>query len=156
MTSLAAAAARLSLAYGQQLAMDFAVSAMNSLVLITRPGSSGYDQTTREYSPPNTVVVYDSVVVPGAGDIAGVTSANGPITYNIGDEPTYYESLTVTIPTTCPIQPRIDDLVTIKDNPDRDLINRVFRVTDVPAGGRINPSTTLTCTGIAPSRQWEP
>lgn len=156
MIDLAAAATQLSLAYGQTLSQDYSNRAMNSLVRVVRPAVAGYNETTREYTKPTTVVVYDSAVTPGAGDIAGVTAANGPITYSVGDEPTYYESLTVTIPVTCPIQPRIDDLVTILSNPDRDLVGRVFRVMDVPAGGRINPTTTMACTGIAPSRQWQP
>lgn len=159
MNDLFTLAAHRSLDYGQQLAEQFADGTMNSLVVISRPGDSTYDEISREYTPPRSKVIYDVLDnagnPTGVGDIAGITSASGPITFSVGDEPTYYESITVHVPFSCPIQPRIDDVVLVMSNPDRDLVNRRFRVTDVPAGGRINPSTTLSCVGIAPSRQWE-
>lgn len=160
MSDLFTLAAHRSLDFGQQMAEQFADGMMNSLVVISRPGDSGYNETTREYTPPQATVVYDALdedgEPTGAGGIAGITPADGPITFSVGDEPTYYESITAHIPFSCPIQPRIDDVVLVIANPDRDLVGRRFRITDVPAGGRINPDTTLTCVGIAPSRQWSP
>lgn len=157
--NLAAAAARLSLNFGQSIAQAFSKDSMNSLIIITRPNSGSYDQVNREYNVPTSPVIYDEMDpdgnYTGMGAPAGITPAAGPITYSVGDEPTYYESLTANIPVDCPIQPRIDDMVLVVASPDRDLATRMFRVTDVPAGGRINPSTTLSCVGIAPSRQWE-
>jgi hypothetical protein len=158
-TSLATLAARASLAYAQGAAQDFTAASMNSLVVITRPDLGGFDETSREYTPPASSVIYDSRDLAGeptgAGAIAGISMASGQISYAVGDETTYYNSLTCYIPTDLVAHPHIDDVVFVVANPDEDLVGRRFRVTDVPAGGRINASIQLSCTGIAPSRQWE-
>lgn len=151
---LATAIARRSLAYAQGLAQAHANGSMNSLVLITRPGSDTFNETTREYGSGLQTVIYDDPDNAGAGAIAGVTLAQGPITMDLGDEPQYYSSITAYIPQQVPKLPRINDLLEIKANPDPDMVGRRFRIVDVPAGGRISASIALSCTGIAPSKEW--
>lgn len=150
---LARAVARRSLAYAQPLAQGNAEGAMNSLVLIQRPAEGTYDEDTREYGSPALTPVYDDPDMPGYGAMAGITPAEGPITMNLGDEPQYYSSVTIYIPARA-ARCRIDDVVLVMANPDPDLVERYFRIIDVPDGGRINASQALSATGIAPSRAW--
>jgi len=142
------------MAYAQQLAQPAAEGAMNSLVVITRPGTATFDETSREYQNGTASPIYDDPDFPGVGAKAGITLASGPITMNLGDEPQYYSSATISIPQSAPINPRIDDIVLVTANQDKDMIGRYFRVVDVPVGGRISASIDLSCVGIAPSRQW--
>ena len=131
---------------------------MNSLVIITRPRVGGYDQVTREYTQPATITIYDTRDAQGAftglGAKAGVSLTNTASTFSIGDEPTYYSSITCYVPNVLETNIHIDDVVKFMVSPDIDIVGREFRVTDVPAGGRINTSTDLSCVGIDPSRQW--
>lgn len=151
---------RRSLALAQRFSEDFSEYAMNSLVIITRPSLAVYNEDTRKYSQPFTTTIYDtkdaSSQFTGVGAKAGITLTNVGGSYSVGDEPTYYSSITCYVPNVMVINPRIDDVVKVIFNVDPDLIGREFRVTDVPAGGRISTSTDLACTGIAPSRQWGP
>jgi len=152
--SLTTMLARRSLAYAQNVARAHAEGSMNSLVLITRPASAAFDESTREYTPGLQEVIYDDPATPGAGGMAGVSPAQGPITMDLGDEPQYYSSATVYLPKDTPKVPMINDIVEVKTSPDEDMVGRRFRVVDVPAGGRIDASVALQCTGISPSREW--
>ena len=143
---LASQSARRSLAFAQNHAQAYAEAAMNSVVRIIRPATASYDEATREYAVPATSFVY-------LGD-AGITVAAGPITYSVGDEPTYFSSITCYVPHALLILPRIDDVIEVLTGPDADLNGRFFRITDVPVGGRVSTSMDLSATGIAPSRQW--
>ena len=151
--SLAAGIARRSMAFATRTARATAKGTMNSLGLITRPGG-GFDPDLREYDPSNPTVVYDDPTTPGAGNIAGITVAQGPINMDLGDEPQYYSSIAVYLPSDVPILPMINDLVLVKASPDQPIVGRYFRVLDVPVGGRIDASIDLQCTGIQPSREW--
>lgn len=146
MATLVEQSAQRSLAFAQEHSQTYAEAVMNSTVRITRPASATYDEATREYNRPVVSAVY-------TGD-AGITVAAGPITYSVGDEPTYYSSITCYVPHALDILPRIDDVIEVLTGPDADLNGRAFRVTDVPVGGRISTSMALSATGIAPSRQW--
>ena len=93
--------------------------------------------------------------LPGSGWEAGVTIAQGPVTMSLGDEQQYYSSINVYLPHGRTLRrPRIDDLITIMSNPEQELEGRLFRVTDVPVGGRIFSSVQIQAIGIAPSKQW--
>jgi hypothetical protein len=151
--SLVAQLAAKSLAYASGLAKANSLGSMNSLVIITRRGT--YDLDSREYDPAAVEVLYDDPDHPGAGAIAGVASTSGPMSLSLGDEPAYYSSLTIYIPQDTPGKHiRIDDVVHIIATPDNYAVGRLYRVSDVPAGGRIFSSIELSCTGIAPSKQW--
>jgi hypothetical protein len=140
-----------SLAFAQRLARLHAEGAMNSRVMITRKGI--WDTAGYEYDPDTPTTIYDDPDSPGAGAIAGITEAQGPMEMQVGDEPSYYSSVTVYIPQTAPVNPIINDLVYVIDCPDTELEHRVFRVMDVPAGGRLSASIALSCQGVAPSRE---
>lgn len=146
LATLAALGAQRSLTYAQDRAQAYAEAVMNARVSITRPASATYDEVTREYTKPTSSPVYTGP--------AGLTIAGGPITMAIGDEPTYYSSLTAYVPHQLEILPRIDDVITVLAAPDVDLVGRSFRITDVPVGGRVTTSMSLSAVGIAPSRQW--
>ena len=146
MATLAEQSAQRSLAFAQHRAQDFSESVMNSVIKVERPAVASYNETARAYTKPTMSPVYDGK--------AGVTLASGAGTYSVGDEPTYYASITCHIPHAPAMMPMIDDVITIVTSPDTDLIGRTFRVTDVPAGGRVATSVDLSATGIAPSRQW--
>ncbi|MEP7036249.1 MAG: hypothetical protein ABI934_11730 [Actinomycetota bacterium] len=151
-SSLLTGLTRKSITFATTIATASAQGSMNSLVLIEREG--GYNVVTREYDDAITKVVYDHPTLPGSGAEAGVTVSAGPITMEIGDEPQYYDSLTLYLPATMPVLARIDDLVTVLVTPDADLVDRLFRVTAVAGGGRIYSSNKLSAIGIAPSKQW--
>jgi Family of unknown function (DUF6093) len=155
MVSLAAAVTARSLDLAGHLAREYGQGAMNALITLTRLGS--YDEVSREYDESATEVIYDNFSEPGAGAIAGVANTSGPINMDLGDEPQYYSSVTVYLPVDGPTKrPRVDDIVHIVAHHEDDIVNRHFRVVDVPVGGRIYSSMTLQCVGIAPSRQWQP
>lgn len=155
--NLVSAIATRSLAYATVVAQAHAIGSMNSLVTVTRDGS--YDTGLREYDPELREVLYDAWDdagdPTGDGAIAGVSTAEGPSTLSLGDEPQYYSSITVYLPRSGAKKSiRIDDTVLVVTSPDPDIDGRFFRVTGVPAGGRLYASNTLHCTGIAPSKQW--
>lgn len=149
--NLAAALVRKSLSLAQGMVQPYAEGAMNSLVVITRKGV--YNADEGEYDPGATVTVYADSEDPTIGAMAGITSTSSSGSMDLGDEPAYFDTITVMIPRGS-LLPRIDDDVHVMAAPDTNLINRHFRVISVPAGGRLFPSITLTCSGVAPSRQW--
>ena len=146
MAILAEHGAQRSLTFAQDRAQAYAESVMNSTVWIIRPAVATHNEAARTYVPPTMSAVYEGK--------AGVSLAAGAGSYSVGDEPTYYSSITCHIPHAPAIMPRIDDVILIDASPDPDLVGRAFRVTDVPAGGRVATSIDLAATGIAPSRQW--
>lgn len=149
--SIAAALVRKSLSLAQSMVQPYAEGAMNSLVRITRTGV--YNAAEGEYDPGAEVVVYADDEDPEIGAKAGVTASASSGQMDFGDEPAYFDTITVMIPRGA-FHPRIDDVVRIMACPDANLIGRYFRVVSVPAGGRLFPSITLTCSGVAPSKQW--
>jgi len=149
--NLLTAITRKSISFAQGQIEPFAEGSMNSLVLITRRGT--YNAAEGEYDPTAEVAVYDDLDVPGTGARASVTSTSGAGTYEFGDEPSYTDSISVRIPRRS-LRPRIDDVVRIMAGPDANLTGRYFRVVGVPAGGILLPSIQLSCTGVAPSKQW--
>ena len=151
--NLIEALTRKSMTFAQTIARPYAEGAMNSLVLITRSG--GFNDDTGEYDPTLAQTIYDDDVMEGFGAKAGVTVTTGPIPMEFGDEPQYFDNLTVWIPKGTAKNPRIDDIVRIMASPDGNLIGRYYRVVSVTAGGRLSPSNQLQCTGAAPSKQWE-
>lgn len=152
--NLAAAIAQKSIAYAQRLAQSTSEGSMNSRVVIRRPGLPGFNPVTREYDPAVPAVIYDHESIPGAGGVAGITPAQGASYMDVGDEPQYYDSASVMIPQSAPRNPMINDIVQVVASPDADIVGRFFRVVGVPVGGRIVGSIAMSCTGIAPSREW--
>ena len=146
--------ARRSLSFAQTVARAHAVGSMNSLVRITRAGAWDYDNY--EYDISANTVVYADPDDDSFGAPAGITTAQGPITMDVGDEPLYYDSATVFIPQSAPSNPRINDLVQVMACPDAEMIGRFFRITSVPVGGRLSASIALACMGVAPSRENTP
>jgi hypothetical protein len=149
--NLLTALTRKSIRVAQSRIEPFAEGSMNSLVLITRRGI--YNADEGEYDPTAEVAVYDDPDLPGTGARAAVTSTSSSGTYEFGDEPTYTDSISVKIPRGS-MRPRIDDVVRVIAGPDQNLTGRYFRVVGVPAGGVLMPSIQLSCTGVAPSKQW--
>lgn len=152
MSAVAGLAAK-SLRFASAMAKAHSVGSMNSLVVITRSGI--YDPVSREYDTSAKQTLYDNFTNPGAGGIAGVASTTGASSLSLGDEPQYYSSVIVYIPQESPTKNlMINDIVQIIYCPDNDIIGRLFRVDDIPVGGRLYSSIPLHCTGIAPSREW--
>lgn len=143
---------RRSLSYAQNYSRQHVEGAMNSLVIVTRSGA--FNPDTGEYDPTNAVVLYDDADYPGVGGQAGVTPTSGPINFSGGDEAVFFDSITVYIPKYMPIKPRIGDVIQVMAGPDNNVLGRFFRVTSVPAGGRLVPSNAMQASGLAPSRQW--
>ena len=151
MSNLLTAITRKSISFAQSYVEPFAEGTMNSLVVITRRGV--YNAAEGEYDPSAEIAIYDDDQVPGIGARASVTSTAGGGTLEFGDEPAHFDSINVRIPRRT-IRPRIDDVVRIMAGPDANLTGRYFRVIGAPAGGILLPSVTLSCTGVAPSKQW--
>lgn len=143
---------RKSLSLAQALVEPYAEGAMNSLVRITRGGS--WDPAGGEWDPAGVSVIYADDVDPELGARAGITGSTGPSFLDVGDEPEYYDMISVMIPRSAPAEPLIDDLVEVMASPDHDIIGRHFRVTGLSVGGRLLPSTTLQCSGLAKSKRW--
>jgi hypothetical protein len=139
------AAVMKSLSLAQKMGMQVAESTMNSTVEIRRPAADFFDDTTRLYTPRAAELIYSGM--------AGVPPATGSVEMDLGDEPTYYSSTTIKIPQNSP-HIRIDDVLQVITTPDDGMVNRFFRITDVPVGGRIVASIALSCVGISPSRNW--
>jgi len=139
-----------SIKVAQQMAMGVSEGAMNSLITITRPSEGGFNDETRKYVPPTGEPFYGTEA---EGKPAGITPTEGPITMDLGDEPTYYSSISWKIPHKSPL-PRVNDVIKITANVDEDLVNRQFRITNVQVGGRIVASTSGQAQGIAPSKGW--
>jgi hypothetical protein len=146
------AVVRRSMSVAQSYAVRQAAGTQNSLVRITRAGA--FNAAAGEYDPSAEQVIYDDPAFPGFGAQAGVTASSGPVTMGFGDEPEYYENLTVYLPKALTTKPRIDDLLQYMAGPDTNLVTRFFRVVSVESGGRLVPSTELRCMGISPSKQW--
>lgn len=151
MVSLSTLIVRKSIRFAQAQIEPFAEGAMNYLVRITRNGA--WSSATGEYDPAGETVVYADTDDPSIGAMAGVlpTSASG--TSLIADEAEYTDSLTVLIPRSAP-EIIIGDMVQVMAGPDTGIIGRYFRVDSVDAGGRLQPSQTISCTGVAKSRDW--
>lgn len=145
---LSARVASRSIVLAQDYAAAIAVGTMNSAIWIKRPtesGQGGWDSETRTYTQRAQADIYQG--------IAGLSRASGSSEFNLGDESTYYSSVTIQIPYDSP-HPRIDDVARVTYSPDDAIWNRFFRITDVHVGGRIASSITMSAIGIAPSRQW--
>lgn len=161
MTAIAAIVQR-SLGYAATTAGAYSAAAMNALVVIGRKDQ--FNAVDGEYLDPEEttmVALYDDPVVAGAGAPAGIALTAGPITTSFGDEPEYYDSVTIYIRptgsfyvTTGPtLHAQIDDLVKVISAPDPAIAGRTYRIISATRGGRVSPSVRLTCEGVAPSKQ---
>lgn len=151
MVSLHTLLVRKSLSFAQAQIEPYAEGAMNYLVRITRNGA--WVASQGEYDPAGETVVYADSDDPEIGAMAGVmpTAASG--TTLIGDEPEYSDTLRIVVPRSAP-EIIINDMLQVTAGPDVGILSRYFRVVSVDAGGRLQPSQTLTCTGVAKSREW--
>lgn len=152
--SLAQQLVRKSLLVAQFMVEPYANGAMNSLVRITRNGT--WNQSGGEWDPTGTAVIYADDQDPELGAAAGITGSTGPSYLDVGDEPEYYDMISVMIPRSSQAEPQIDDLLQVMYSPDVDIIGRYFRVTGFSVGGRLMPSTTMQCSGLAKSKRWGP
>lgn len=134
-----------SIVLAQMYASAISFGAMNSAVAIRRPTTDSFTEGSRAYNKPTMSVIYEGP--------AGLTPITGSSEYSIGDEPTYYSSVTCRIPLGSAV-PRIDDVIECTYSPDPTIHGRMLRVTDVPAGGRIFSCIAMQAVGIAPSKQW--
>lgn len=151
-TDIYAKVSRRALGYAQRFASEYADAQRNSLVIITRPYTySASDASFGRYEPAE--VIYDDQDTPGVGAPAGISPTSGPMVVDFSSEPASYESITVYLPEKLPKAPLIDDLLTVMVTPDTAMVGRVYRITGIAAGGRLTSSTTLTCTGLAPSKE---
>lgn len=129
------------------VAREFAESNMTAMVSITRKAAPVFDPETGGLASGEPIVVYEGK--------ARIYSATGPVTYNIGDEPTYFSSTMVSIPVITDDIPRVDDLVTVLEYlSDPLMVGRTFRVQDVEAGGQWMAARKLQVTGVQESQQW--
>lgn len=143
---------RRSLSVAQRYAAAYADANRNSLVVITRNYTFNEDKAFYDRSAPPRVI-YDDSDHPGIGAPAGITPTSGPAVMDFSDEPTSYDSVQIYLPLSMAEEPRIDDIVLVTSCPDTTTVGRYFRVTSVPAGGRINSSIDIIATGIAPSKE---
>lgn len=151
--SLVAQLTARSIRLAGEIAREHSEGAMNALVTLTRRGT--YDEVSREYDAGADEVLYDNLSEPGMGAMAGVSTTTNEVAMDLGDEEQHYSSVTVYLPQDGPTKnPRVHDIVKVVAAPEQDIVGRHFRVVGVPVGGRIYSSITLTCVGIAPSREW--
>jgi hypothetical protein len=108
--NLATLIVRKSMGVAQAMIPAYVEGSMNSLVRITRPGHWSGD--TGEYDPDAGTVVYADDVDPELGAMAGIALGSGPLTLSVGDEPEYYDTLTVYIPRHA-TEPWIDDILVV-------------------------------------------
>jgi hypothetical protein len=145
MLSVVTSAVNRSLAIAQSFAIAVATSNMNSQVQIKRMAKGVFNETSRQMAQPSGTLVYDGA--------AGLTVATGSTEIDLGDEITYFSSITCNLPQGSN-HIIVDDVIKVMASPDDDLVGRYFRVTDTPVGGRIVASINLRATGIVPSRSW--
>lgn len=130
-------------------ARGYAERNMSSVVLITRPAPSTFNAVTGDQT-----AVTDSVVYRGK---ARVYSSSGPMTYNLGEENQYYQSLNVSVPLYVdgfPVNPQVDDVVEIVEHVDPLAVGKLYRVMDVELAGPIAASRRMQVTGIQKYRSW--
>ena len=151
MVSLLTAVVRKSILFAQAQIEPFAEGAMNYLVRITRNGA--WSAAEGEYDPTGEFVVYADPDDPSLGAIGGVMTTSPSGTSLIADEAEYTDSLTVVVPRSAP-EIIINDMLQVMAGPDSGIVGRYFRVTSVDAGGRLQPSQTLSLTGVAKTRDW--
>lgn len=146
---------RRAMTAAQHYASAYADAQRNSLVIVTR--NYGFNDGTREWDRTAGTVIYDDINEAGdhtgLGGPAGVASTSGPMTLDFGDEPASYDTVMIYLPLSMPIDPRIDDLVTIMSSPDNHFAGRTFRIEDVNAGGRLSSSVTCRASGAAPRKE---
>ena len=151
MVSLHTLIVRKALSFAQAQVEPHAEGAMNYLVRITRNGV--WMPESGEYDPSGEAVIYADSLDRSTGAMAGVMPTSNAGTSMIGDEPEYLDALTVVIPRSAP-EIIINDMLQVMAGPDTGILGRYFRVTSVDAGGRLMPSQTLSCQGVAKSREW--
>lgn len=146
---------RRALTTAQHYASAYADAQRNSLVIVSRGYT--FNETDRNWDRGSSTVIYDdkdaSDDFTGLGAPAGIASTTGPMTVDFGDEPTSYDSVMIYLPLSMPVEPRIDDLVTVTYSPDRGFSGRTFRIEDVNAGGRLSSSVTCRASGPAPRKE---
>lgn len=125
-------------------AQAYAEANMTAKVRVSRPIAAVFSRQTGQL-----VEAPDAVVYEGPARVYGV---QGPATYAIGEEPTYFSSSYVSIPLRSEL-PRVDDVVQVLEHDDPLLVGRHFRVQDVESGGQLPVVRRLSVTGIQASRQ---
>ena len=140
-----AAMTRKAMSRARTLAQAQVEANMIAHVKISRSTDLHFDRATGELVANTDDLVWDGV--------ATINMVQGPVTYNLGDEPQFFSSTYVHIPMRAAV-PRVDDIVEVVDDPDPALIGRLFRIQDVEAGGQIPTSRKLQVVGIQPSREW--
>lgn len=141
-----------SFAFAQRIAQKFAESNMTAEVTIVRPGPTTLDTVDGSLDVATGVTVYTGA--------ARVYPVGGPVTLDLGDEPQYFSSAYVSVPLTdasgANVLPQVDDLVEIVDHPDPLAVGRLFRVTDVEAGGQLAVVRRMQVVGVQRFKAWEP
>lgn len=132
----------------QPLAQAFASGNRPYRVRLERPGDRpSFDRETGTMTNP-----VDEVIYVGPARIFPVT---GPLELEVGDERTTFSSARISIDNFAG-DPRVDDIVTVLDNPQGELgrlVGRQFTVLDVEVGGHFDIGWELTTQGVAPSRR---
>lgn len=124
----------------------YAESNMSATVTVVRKYKPVFNETTGELASASPSVIYTGK--------ARVATSSGPLTYAVGDESSYFQALTVSIPVVT-ADVMVDDLVLVTAHPgDPAVVGRVFRVTDVEAGGQWMAARKLSVVGVADSQQW--
>lgn len=124
------------------MARQYAEGNMIATVRVTRKTAATFNRTTGGAARGGTTTVYEG--------IGRVYRINGGPTMDLGDEPLYFTSATVSIPLSAS-RPHVNDVVTVLSHPDPNVVSRVFKVDAVAAGGQIPVAHEMACTGIQDS-----
>lgn len=149
MGDLTQAIAARSAALAQPRAADYAAGNRTYQVRITGPATEPvYDRALRKLVRQPPELVYEGPARVPTVNPAGQTEETGAATY--------WSDARISIPSTTTRDPRINDLVTVEDNPAGqvgNLVNREFRVVGVTRGGLMSTGFTLACTSLEQTRQ---
>jgi len=139
-------------ALAQRYAQRFAESNMTAEVIVTRPGAAALDASDGSLGVLDGVEVYSGR--------ARVYPVAGPVTLDLGDEPQYFSSAYVSVPLTdstgSNVLPQVDDLVEVVEHPDPLVVGRLFRVSDVEAGGQFAVVRRMQVVGVQRFKTWQP
>lgn len=124
------------------LARQYAEGNMIARVRVTRTAKASFDRATGGSAKGSTQVIWD-----GIGRVHRVSA--GP-TMDLGDEPQYFSTATISIPLDSE-QPQINDRVQVLSHPDPNIVGRIYKVDGVAAGGQIPVCHEMSCTGVQAS-----
>lgn len=136
----------------QRYAQRFVEGNMTAVVRLSRPDPGVFDHVDGSLDVASGQVVYE-----GKGRVYPVS---GPLTLNLGDEPQYFSQAFVSVPLVDDVGdnvlPQVDDLVEVLEHPDPLSVGRLFRVTDVEAGGQFAVVRRMQVVGVQRFRSWTP